>query len=200
MTPTISAQNSMNYCALDLEMNQPSGRIIQVGVCIGNPLQRDNEFFRQQWLINPEESLNPDIVALCAITDDDIAQRAVSHAQMASELGALLTKYNCFVNPVTWGGGDSVELLAELRERGIEFQFFGRRWVDVKTFHVMRCLALGRSHSGGLKSVMGQYKLPFIGRAHRADVDAFNTLRLFFKLMERQSTIEAACSVLKGFA
>jgi hypothetical protein len=37
---------------------------------------------------------------------------------------------------------------------------------------------------------MGYFKLHFKGKAHRADVDAANTLALFFNLLERQSKLE----------
>jgi hypothetical protein len=37
---------------------------------------------------------------------------------------------------------------------------------------------------------MGYFKLHFKGKAHRADVDAANTLALFFALLERQSKLE----------
>jgi inhibitor of KinA sporulation pathway (predicted exonuclease) len=37
---------------------------------------------------------------------------------------------------------------------------------------------------------MGAFKLHFKGTAHRADVDAANTLALFFKLIDRQRKLE----------
>ena len=37
---------------------------------------------------------------------------------------------------------------------------------------------------------MGRMKMQFVGQPHRADVDASNTLALFFGLVRRQSKIE----------
>jgi inhibitor of KinA sporulation pathway (predicted exonuclease) len=51
-------------------------------------------------------------------------------------------------------------------------------------------LTRGKAPSGGLSSAMGYFKLHFKGKAHRADVDAANTLALFFNLLERQSKLE----------
>jgi len=34
--------------------------------------------------------------------------------------------------------------------------------------------------------------------AHRADVDAFNTLRLFYAILARQRTLEACAAQMKG--
>jgi hypothetical protein len=156
------------YLALDLELNQPSRRIIQVGVAIGHVDQEPKEWTRRSWLLSPQESLNPTIVELTGITDEQIAQQAVSWSQMATELGALIHEHKPFVNPVSWGE-DSATLKAAILEQGLEFPFFGRRWIDVKTIH----------------------GLQFQGRAHQADVDAYNTLRLYFRLLKQRQALES---------
>lgn len=179
------------FLALDLELNQPSNRIIQVGITLGGRLQAQDEWLVKQWLIDPGEPIVPFITQLTGITDEAIVQGAVPWVQMAAELSAVITEHQPFVNPVTWGGGDSVELLASLRDRGIEFPHFGRRWVDVKTIHTFLCMTQGKTPKGGLRSALTQYKLHFVGEPHRADADALNTLRLFFALMERQGSLEA---------
>ena len=114
----------------------------------------------------------------------------VSHETVARELGELIKTHKCFVNPVTWGGGDSSELLTEFCKNHADFPHFGRRWIDVKTWYTYLMLTKGKNPSGGLASAMGQFKLHFKGKAHRADVDAANTLALFFKLLERQDKLE----------
>lgn len=172
------------FLALDLEMNQPSRRLIQVGVAVGRRDQPEAQWFTRSWLLDPQEPIAPNITQLTGIADGHIAEQSVPLAQMALELSAVITEHQPFVNPVTWGGGDSELLLSAIREQGIEFPHFGRRWLDVKTLAVADALAAGKTHSGGLASVMGRYRVPFKGTAHRADVDAFNTLRLFFRLLE----------------
>ena len=114
---------------------------------------------------------------------------AVPHEQVAKEIGEIITKRNCFVNPITWGGGDSLELKAEFKDRGISFPHFGRRWIDVKTWYSLHMLAMGKKPSGGLSSGLGSFKLQFEGNPHRADVDALNTLRLFFEILHRHNQI-----------
>lgn len=184
---------SQPFLALDLEFNQPSGRIIQVGIAVGGFMQSQEEWLVRQWLLDPEEPISEFITQLTGIRDEDIRARAVSWEQMAGELGALITETRPFVNPVTWGGGDSVELLAGIRTRGIDFPYFGRRWVDVKTIYTFLALAQRKKAArAGLRSAMAQYKLQFLGTPHRADADAYNTLRLFFRLLERQESLEAA--------
>lgn len=186
------------FLALDLELNQPSNRIIQVGITLGSRMQSQEEWLVRQWLLDPEEPISEFITGLTGITNEDIATKAVPWEQMAHELGALIAEKQPFVNPVTWGGGDSVELLASLQARSIDFPYFGRRWVDVKTAHTFLALTNGKKPTGGLRATMSHYKLHFIGEQHRADADAFNTLRLFFRLMERQENLEAMAILAKG--
>lgn len=178
------------FIALDLEMNQPSGKIIQIGVSIGRIGQPHAEYLTRKWYIDPGEPISAEIVALTGIDDDAIAANAVPCARVAAELSELLGEHPCFINPVTWGGGDSALLLELFRAQGIKFPHFGRRWVDVKTLYSLLQLSVGRNPAGGLSSAMGRYKLSFHGTAHRADVDAHNTLRFFFHLLDRQRVLE----------
>jgi inhibitor of KinA sporulation pathway (predicted exonuclease) len=122
----------------------------------------------------------------------------MTHYDIGQELSRLIKEHDVFVNPVTWGGGDSTELKDEFVQNGIEFRHFGRRWIDVKTWYTLRLLANGKRPTGGLSSAMGVYKLQFEGQAHRADVDAYNTLRLFFEILKRQKQMLDTVSLAKG--
>jgi DNA polymerase III epsilon subunit-like protein len=188
---TVLLQKDKKYVSLDLEMNQPSNKIIQIGICIGSYDTPQKDWIKKYWYVNPQEPLNPEIIALTGITDFDVQNDNTPEDIIAQELSKLLRDNNVFVNPVTWGVGDAQLILKMFADLNIEFRHFGRRWIDVKTFHTFLQLGKGKSFTGGLKSVMGGYKLQLEGLAHRADVDAYNTLRLFFHLVERQSKLEA---------
>lgn len=192
---------NQNYLALDLELNKDSQdnltKIIQVGVAVGNPTDPNN-IKTWSWYLDPGESISPFIVGLTGITDEIIKEKSVPINQVAEELGQVIKDNNVFVNPIQWGGGDSDQLLTEFRGANIIFPYFGRRILDVKTLFVFIEMANGRSPSGGLSSSMGKYKIQFEGKAHRADIDAYNTLRFFFHLMSRQNTLENTINSLKG--
>ena len=186
------------FLALDLELNQPSGKIIQVGVAIGDKNTRFEDYVVRKWYIDPQEPISEFINDLTGITDSDIRAEAYSHEHVARELSELIKEHKVFVNPVTWGGGDSVELLAEFCKNHADFLHFGRRWIDIKTWYTYLMLTRGKAASGGLASAMGYFKLHFKGKAHRADVDAANTLALFFKLLDRQARLESILDSAKN--
>ena len=192
------------YLALDLELNNAEDGstsnppIIQIGVAIGTfDHYTDNSIITKKWYLNPNEPIYPFITNLTGITDEDILTKSVTHEVLAEELGALIREYKPFINPVTWGGGDSTELKQEFVDRNIAFPFFGRRWIDVKTWYILRMIAAGKRPAGGLRSAMGLYKMHFDGTPHRADVDALNTLRLFFKIVDLQSRTQYIINTVK---
>jgi inhibitor of KinA sporulation pathway (predicted exonuclease) len=195
---------SENFFALDLELNRPNGdsppRIIQVGLAIANIADQEN-IKSVSWHLDPQEPIDPEITELTGITDEIIREKSVPHETVARQLGELLRLYNVFTNPIVWGGtprhSDSKELCTEFRERGIDFPFFGRRIIDVKTIYVFHQIVKNKTKSGSLSSAMNSYGLKFIGKPHRADVDARNTLRFFFHLVNRQGLFETYVQQVK---
>ena len=107
----VTTLDTQRYVALDLEYNQPSGTIIQVGVAIGSASQNDQEYIVRRWDLQVNESISEFITQLTGITDED-CKAGVSLEQCAQELGELLREQEVFLNPVTWGGGDSAAVLA----------------------------------------------------------------------------------------
>jgi inhibitor of KinA sporulation pathway (predicted exonuclease) len=190
------------YFSLDLELNNlkngKTPRIIEVGIAIGSPLSPDS-IMTVNWYLDPKEPISPFISNLTGIDDVTISSKAVTHQTVAKELGALLDVHKCYVNPVTWGQGDAKELKNEFSERGIEFPYFGRRILDVKDIFVYKQIVKGITTSSGLKKAMGMYGLKFKGEAHRAAVDAENTLRFFFHLIKMDRNIIEFVEVAKRY-
>lgn len=188
------------YFSLDLELNNLNNgqvpKIIEVGIAFGSPV-RPEEITRYNWYLNPQEPISPFITELTGITDEIVQTKSVSHETLAEELGSLIQLWECFPNPITWGQGDADELKAEFRERNIRFPFFGRRIFDVKTICVFNQMVQGKSPGGGLRKSMNSYGLNFEGEPHRAAVDATNTLRFFFYLLNTERKLQETIQQLK---
>jgi len=168
----------MKLTCLDLEMNQPSGKIIQIGAVIGDTSSGVISD-RIRIYVNPGEPLALPIIELCHITQDQIDEQGISLEDAYLQLKEF-HKNSDFMNPVTWGGGDSQEIYDQLDHEVRKDWCFGRRWIDAKTMAVSRMIAHNdKIYSGGLSTTMKRYGLKFQGRAHDAQVDAENTFRMY---------------------
>ena len=185
----------MILMALDLEMNQPSGRIIEIGVAIGDT-ETNNVLYKEGFIVNPFEKLNPYITDLTSITEEMIEKEGMFLHEAYEKVKALHKQYQCFINPLTWGGGDSEELKqqllkdAQLNDTKLEW-CFGRRWIDAKTLYVAYRVANSKPLSGGLAKAMTKFDLAFVGRKHRAVDDAYNTFKIFWTLMRKMKDKDA---------
>ena len=190
----------MNYLSLDLELNTDAEgkttKIIQVGVAIGSPEYPD-DIITHSWYVNPGEPLSPFITQLTGITESMVVEGSTPLSSIAEQLLELVDKYQTFVNPVQWGSGDGAELKGEFAAGDIPFRCFGHRHIDVKTIYSYIETSRGKEAKGGLQSCMSKHKLKFEGQPHRAEVDAFNTLRFYFALLLRQRTLEEAMQSIK---
>lgn len=186
----------VNYLALDLEYNcdgkGPVEDIIQVGLAVGSPVNGSIDTW--SFLVKPQGkavTLHPFITDLTGITQEQYDSEAVPWKTVVGAIEEIHNACAPFCNPVTWGMGDATDLITTVKAEGLQFPYFGRRILDVKHFFLFIEAAKGRSLSGGLRSAMGKHRLPFEGKPHRADVDAYNTLRFFFHLLKRQSSLES---------
>lgn len=191
----------MNYLSLDLELNNSredlvNPKIIQVGISVGN--YENGILLTKCWYLDPGEPIYEFITELTGINDFIIAQHSVSMETMSKELSEIIKKYDCFVNPVTWGAGDAVKLISDLKANNIYFPHFGRRELDVKQLFTFFMLTQNKSSKSSLSSALNKFRLQFKGIPHRADADAENTLLLLFKMMERQKKLEEILILCKS--
>jgi inhibitor of KinA sporulation pathway (predicted exonuclease) len=133
--------------------------------------------------VNPDELFSPRIAELTGISAQEL-ELAPSLAVAGEALAAWLTPRDSLriLNPLTWGGGDTVILRQQLglsQERWM----FGRRWIDVKTLYVAWRMAHFKEISGGLAKAMTKLGLAFQGRKHNALDDALNTFRMYRALL-----------------
>ncbi len=169
--------------SLDLEFNQPSQKVIQIGIAAGS---LDTRKLLSSWssYVNPGEPLNPRIADLCGVTQGQL-DAAPSLEVAFADLSSWLKQFpDRLLNPLTWGGGDA-EMLREQLHLDRETWCFGRRWIDAKTVFVSWRLARNEEYSGGLARSMTKMGLRFIGRKHNAMSDAENTLMIYFALLDK---------------
>lgn len=171
------------FTSVDLEMNQPSGKIIQVGACVGN-IVTGQIFDKLSVHVDPGEHLNPAITELTKITQEDV-NHGLQLEEAYRKLQKMHENYGAFLNPITWGGGDSAELFAQIKRENPHFEgwCFGRRWLDTKTLFVSWRFANGQPIQGGLARSMTKVGLNFIGQKHNALDDAVNTFRMYMAML-----------------
>lgn len=169
----------MNMMALDLEFNQPSETIIQIGVAAFN-LETGAILESRRYYINPHEILNPYIINLCGISQEQV-DSGMTLGEAYDDICTLYAQYNCHLNFVTWGGGDSDALkLALLGERPWKH---GRRWQDAKTLYQAYMLAIGGKPQAGLAKALTKLGKAFKGRKHDAMDDSINTAIIYTDLI-----------------
>ena len=173
----------MKLTSLDLEMNQPSGKIVQIGAVVGDT-DTGEITQRLRIYVNPGEPIVPFITELCGITQEQIDNDGMPLDDAYQILKDFHRKYTEFLNPITWGGGDSAEVREQLSPAAREDWCFGRRWIDAKTLVVSRMIGKeNKVYSGGLGTAMKRFGLKFDGRKHDAQDDAENTFKIYHHML-----------------
>jgi len=178
--------------SIDLELNQPSGSIIQIGAVAGN-IVTGEIVDRFTTFVNPGEKLGDcregmSITDLTGIEQDDV-DSACDIYDAYAYLKEFVDKNQAFINPITWGGGDSECLRNELLKYNADYfksidWIFGRRWIDAKTLYISWRLANGKDPVGGLGKALTRVGLKFNGRKHNALHDAENTFIIYKRMLD----------------
>jgi len=179
--------------SLDLELNQPSENIIQVGIVIGD-VYTGHVHEKKDWIIYvPEvtDPINPFITQLTTITQE-MVNGGVLLTEAYKEMTELYHKHNCTLNFVTWGGGDHKALrkqLYDLWEQIGNGEYlaweYGHREFDVKTVFLACAMAQKLKVRSGLAKSMTRVGMAFKGTKHWAPDDAENTFLLLVHLLKR---------------
>src|SRR5260370_816368 len=107
----------MIVLSLDLEMNQPSENIIQIGAVTGDILTGEITGRCTLLVKLPEgEVVSPFITNLTGIEQSDLDQFGMTLEEAYEQLKDFMKASGAFLNPITWGGGDSAFLRAQLEK------------------------------------------------------------------------------------
>jgi inhibitor of KinA sporulation pathway (predicted exonuclease) len=172
----------LNIISLDMEYNKPSYSIIQVGIAVGN-IATGDILHTQCWNVYQNEVLSEFITKLTGIHQGHV-ETGDPLSTVYKDLIDIHNTYNCFRNPLTWGGGDSQDLRLAMGIDDEKF-LFGRRWIDAKTLFISYCLANDLKTQSGLAKSMVRLGLQFNGRKHNAMDDAINTFTIYRELLTR---------------
>lgn len=173
---------NINIISLDMEFEQPCQTIIQIGVVVGN--LKTGEILEEYCEhVKVDIQISEYIRKLTGIKQRDI-DNGKSLIEIYQDLIRLHDDYNCFRNPLTWGGGDSQDLRNSLNLDD-EMFLFGRRWIDVKTVFISYMFSQGKGHRSGLAKSLLRLGMQFEGKKHRSVDDAKNTFLIYRELLER---------------
>ena len=171
----------MNFLSLDLEMNQPSNKIIQVGWTIGNPVT-GRIYVEKGCYIILDEPLSDTISNLCGISQDTLNKGYTLDFAYADMLSDYFT-YEVSSTTLAWSKGDLALLRKQLPENIV--WPFGQHYIDVKNVYQSWKLKTGADHlKGGLARAMTKLGMNFQGRKHNAKDDAYNTFKFYTRLLQ----------------
>lgn len=172
----------MKLIVLDLEMNQPSRKIIQVGAVSVDIHKLDIiPFFSET--VNPGELPNSYISKLTGITPEDVkAGKPLEKA--LSDFWSKLDLLDAPIRIAAWGD-DCQKLYKDSVKLGVDVptvQMFDLR--KLCDFH--RIAEAGDIRKGnGLMKMLKNYDLPFEGHHHNAYDDAYMTGKLFLAMLDQ---------------
>ena len=185
----------MLVCSLDLEMNQPSGTIIEIGYTIADDHTGEVKLVKGL-IVNPHEQLTEFIMNLTHIN-----QEMVDNGQELVDAWKELLKdcesFQVHRQPVVWGGGDIRTLKAQVGAKDPSLLIadknrwaFGFTEMNVKNVVQAVLNAKGLKTQGGLAKSLGKFDMAFKGVKHRANDDSLNTFLLYAELLKRLQVIE----------
>jgi inhibitor of KinA sporulation pathway (predicted exonuclease) len=157
-----------NWLSLDLEMNQPSQKIIQIGAVAGN-IFTGQILERLSVFVNPGEQVREDIVKLTGITQE-MVDAGVRLEDAYSQLAAMHARHDCYVTPITWGGGDSQELREQLNEK----------WTDARTLQHAAVLMAHMNDIAEILELESRQRFQFATQVTKEDLQSFCFGRRWF--------------------
>ncbi len=173
----------MRCIVLDLEMNQPSNLIIQIGACVVDLKART---IVKEFLVtcNPGELPSEYITNLTGITPEQVAA-GPSLQDALTSFWAWCEEQKLGMELAAWGG-DVNWIIDASKAAGVAVP---RR---VQNLNIKQMAKVFRSaitkrgvkKSGGLKNTMQTFEMQFEGAQHNALVDAVNTAKLLLLFRE----------------
>ena len=166
----------MNILSVDLELD--GLEIIQVGFSTN-----EDHFPKYDWMVYKRD-LSEHFINLTGISQIENYKFGYSKEQVNIGITQFIQEYKPNL-VIDWGANDFHQM-----KKYFDLKFPYIPHVDVKSIYSFLQIAKKKNYRGKLQGAMAQYKLKFSGRPHRADVDAYNTLRFFNELLRTQTIVQ----------
>lgn len=187
----------MYIISIDLELNQPSGTIIELGYIIANVKSKEIKVAKSI-LVNPKETLNQNIINLTGITQNQVDEAdtlLAAYKEMCIDIENLQVSKH----PFQWGL-DHFELRNKLTITWEQY-IFRRRAHDIKSFYQLYQMAKPNSKViSGLATSMKQLGLEWdsrYGPPHKALADSYNTLLTYWNISDKLRKYDEIQKVVK---
>lgn len=164
---------------LDMEFNQPSGSIIQLGTAVGDT-ETGEVVHSLSLFINCKETLSDYIMNLTGIKQNQV-DTGIDLTTAYKKIDEIRTRYNVPNSILTWGFDDVGYLLENLNNVDSEMYSF-----DLKNIYQFNRLMQNKPLQGGLSNALVKLGGRFIGHKHNAKDDAINTFQMAMLLQNKQ--------------
>ena len=200
----------MKFCSVDIECNQPSGRIIQIGASVWDTQAGGKQIAAFEVFVDPLEPINWEHPLKGGQTLGQLLPfDEAMHARHKVDPWTALTEFWRFIctcggkKIIQWGAGDMAAIQRESVETCVTFPYCSRI-LNAKVMYQMLYQPTQKLDSRfGLGAVVAELGFKFEGSAHNAYWDAYNTavvynemfqdLEAFYKI-KRALGIESRCS------
>ena len=181
--------------ALDLEFNQPSKKVIQIGAVMADLANGsiDSGF---SCFVNPNEPLDSGVAAMTGISQD-VLERAPTIEEAYTQMGDWLKPYELLrsLTPLVWGNGVTAVLCNAV---GLKFSdeewYFSAKPNNIKQFFALKSMhpmvygflarfGMETMLVGSLEASVAKFGLAFEGQPNNPMYRAANIFKLYRALI-----------------
>lgn len=184
----------MRLIVFDLEFNQPSKKIIQIGAVFVDTKTKEilSEFNRY---VDPGEKLSEEIIALTGITQHQV-NSSNFFSEAITEFWEWVSDCKCGKRIAAWGDDLSL-IISESEAVGLSAPC-KTNYFDVSMIFWWIRDVRGQRQKGGLANTLKSFERKFIGHPHNALDDSINAAFLLFDFTEMLTKYYGILNVLKG--
>ena len=192
----------MRFVSVDIECNQPSGTIIQIGAVAWDTDRGEQDWFSVY--VNPEEKINWDHMLSRGITlgellpfgQNRINNYGTAPLKAVSMFWEFVKEVECSRRFLQWGGGD-MEAIRKLSEMcGVAVPRY--ETVDAKLIYKHLYMpAMRLPKQAGLHKACGAVLGEFVGLPHSALWDARNTAKVYAEMFKTLNKAKRAEQIFK---